>query len=70
LSQVCIKDKGECAKSNQSNTSLFLHLLVFFVVSLAFVALKRKAIGLALRDKVSLCSTQAIKFLCEYMEVE
>jgi hypothetical protein len=34
---------------------------------LVFVALKRKAIGLALRDKALLCSTQAIKFLCEHI---
>jgi hypothetical protein len=48
------------AASNQSNTSLFPDLLVFLVylvVSLIFVALKRKAIDLALRDMALLCST-------------
>jgi hypothetical protein len=43
--------------SNQSNTSLFLHLLVFLVVSLIFTALKRKAFGLALQDNALLCSS-------------
>jgi hypothetical protein len=58
------------AASNQSNTYLFLHLLVFLVLPsclTVFVALKRKAIDLALRDKGLLCSARAIKFLCEHI---
>jgi uncharacterized membrane protein len=43
--------------SNQSNTSLFSQLLVFLVVSLVVVALKRKASELTLRDKVLPSST-------------
>jgi hypothetical protein len=57
------------ATSNQSKSLLFhisYYFTLFLAVLLAFVALKRKASGFALRDKALLRSMLAYTFLCEH----